>query len=131
MPQFGTHSKRVRATLHPKLQALFDEVIVHFDCRLIQGFRNAREQHKYFLTGKSMKDWPDSKHNKCPSEAVDAYPYPINWGDRDRMYYFAGWVMCTAKRMGIPLRWGGDWDRDMEVIDNIFDDLGHFELMDV
>ncbi|KKK66847.1 hypothetical protein LCGC14_2959950, partial [marine sediment metagenome] len=25
--------------------------------------------------------------------------------------------------------WGGDWDLDWNVRDNVFDDLGHFELI--
>ena len=128
MPRFGRHSLQVRATLDPRLQRLFDEVIKDFDCTLLEGFRNAKRQHELFLTGKSMKDWPESKHNKKPSKGIDAVPYPVDWNDRDRMYYFAGWVMGTAKKMGIPLRWGGDFDEDMEVRDSIFNDLGHFEL---
>lgn len=128
MPRFGRHSLQVRATLDPRLQRLFDEVIKYFDCKLINGFRNAKRQHELFRAGKSMKDWPESKHNEKPSMAVDTVPYPIGWGDRERMTYFAGQVMATARIRGIPLRWGGDWDNDTEVLDNIFDDLGHFEL---
>ena len=30
--------------------------------------------------------------------------------------------------MGIPVRWGGDWDDDTEVKDTGFKDLPHFEL---
>lgn len=129
MPKFGRHSLQVWETLDSRLQRLFGEVIKDFDCKLIEGFRNAKRQRELFLAGKSMVDWPDSKHNKKSSQAADAVPYPINWGDRDRMYYFAGVVMATARMRGIPLRWGGDWDNDTEVIDNIFDDLGHFELI--
>ena len=32
--------------------------------------------------------------------------------------------------LGVRLRWGGDWDSDLEVDDNDFDDLPHFELVD-
>jgi len=40
--------------------------------------------------------------------------------------------MGLAKSMGIPLRWGGDWNGlvngQIELYDNNFDDLVHFEL---
>ena len=74
--------------------------------------------------------WPHSKHNATPSRAVDIAPYPINWGDRERMTLFAGISLGVADAKGIALRWGGDWDRDFQVVDNGFDDLVHFELME-
>jgi hypothetical protein len=73
--------------------------------------------------------WPDSKHNQSPSMAVDVAPYPIDWADRERFNYFAGYVMGVASQHGIALRWGGDWNRDWKVRDNNFDDLPHYELI--
>ncbi len=46
-----------------------------------------------------------------------------------RQTLFAGYVLATAKAMGIDLRWGGDWSMDFEVRDNQFDDLVHFEIV--
>jgi len=66
--------------------------------------------------------------------AVDAVPYPIDWEDTKRMIFFAGFVICTAKRLkkegkiSHDIRWGGDWDRDTELKDNRFQDYPHFEL---
>jgi len=65
-----------------------------------------------------------------PSLAVDVAPYPIDWNDRERFCYFAGYVKGIAKSLGTELRWGGDWDRDTQVKDNNFDDLPHFELVE-
>ena len=65
-----------------------------------------------------------------PSLAVDVAAYPIAWDDRARQTLFAGYVLATAKAMGVDLRWGGDWNRDTEVRDNGFDDLVHFEIME-
>ena len=39
-----------------------------------------------------------------------------------------GIAVGIAKRKGIKLRWGGDWDRDGELSDNRFNDLGHLEI---
>ena len=46
-----------------------------------------------------------------------------------RFYDFGGYVVGAAYRLGIPLRWGGDWDRDHDVFDDQrFQDLVHFEI---
>ena len=87
------------------------------------------------MAGNSKTPFPKSKHNPTPSKAVDAGPFerkeaPIDWMDRERMTYFAGHVIATARSMGITLRWGGDWDQDTRVKDNAFDDIVHFELVD-
>ena len=42
--------------------------------------------------------------------------------------YWPQLVTYVALEMGIPLRWGGDWDNDTQLSNNKFDDLVHFEL---
>ncbi len=44
-----------------------------------------------------------------------------------QFYHFAGYVEGTADAHRIPIRWGGDWDRDHCLSDQTFDDLVHFE----
>lgn len=129
MPSYSQRSKARLATCHENIQRVMNKVIEDFDCTILCGHRSKDEQDAAFNVGKSKVKWPHGKHNKKPSEAVDVIPYPINWGDRERMSYFAGQVVATGRSMGITLRWGGDWDRDTEVADNSFDDLVHFELV--
>ena len=128
MPRFGRRSRKNLETCNEDLQELFNEVIKYFDCTVIQGHRGKEEQNKYFDEGKSKVKYPNGRHNANPSNAVDVVPYPIDWKDTDRMYYFAGFVKGVAASMGIPIRWGGDWDNDTEVKDTNFKDLPHFEL---
>jgi hypothetical protein len=45
-----------------------------------------------------------------------------------RMIHFAGYVQGTAQKMGIPIRWGGDWSMDFIMADERFPDLPHYEL---
>ena len=130
MPKFGSRSKRTLATAHADLQSVFEEVVKHFDCTILEGYRSKERQNELFDQGKSQLRYPRGKHNSRPSKAVDVTPYPIDWGDRERMTYFAGQVVATARGMGVSIRWGGDWDGDMEVKDNSFDDLVHFEIKD-
>jgi peptidoglycan L-alanyl-D-glutamate endopeptidase CwlK len=129
MPNFSDKSLAKLATSDPRLQRVFHEVVRNFDCTILEGHRNKERQNRMVAEGKSQVRWPDGKHNTVPSMAVDVCPYPIVWDDRERQTLFAGYVLATAKAMGVNLRWGGDWDRDTEVRDNGFDDLVHFELV--
>ena len=128
MPRFGKTSKNRLATCEKELQNLFKEVVKHFDCSVLVGYRGRNEQDTAFESGHSKVKWPNGKHNKKPSVAVDVAPYPIDWDDRERFIYFGGFVKGCAFRMDIPLRWGGDWNSDTQLSDNKFDDLVHFEL---
>jgi len=130
MPKFGKRSKEKLATCNQKLQEVFNEVIKHVDCSVLEGHRSQERQDKLFEEGKTKVKYPDGRHNAIISNAVDVTPYPVNWDDRERQTLFAGFVLGIAKSMGIKLRWGGDWDMDFEVQDNKFDDFPHFEIRD-
>lgn len=135
MPKFGTVSLSRLTTCHPDLQVLFSTVVEKFDCSVICGYRDQVAQTEYFLNKKSEVEYPNSKHNSYPSMAVDVAPYPVEWDDTHRFYYFAGQVMAVAAalygqgKMEHKVRWGGDWDSDTQVKDNKFNDLVHFELV--
>ena len=129
MPKFSAASLAHLETAHPDLQRIFYHVIRSFDCVVLEGVRSLAQQEENVRKGVSKT--LESKHLRQPdgyAHAVDVTPYPINWNDRDRMYYFAGHVKGVAEALGIRLRWGGDWDSDTEVKDQTFFDLPHFEL---
>ena len=128
MPKFGRKSKKRLKTCDEDLVFLFEEVVKYFDCTVLEGHRGKKLQNKYFKEGKSKLKFPDGNHNKKPSTAIDVVPYPIDWEDRERMTYFAGYVKGIAMMLGIPIRWGGDWNNNNDLKDNNFDDLPHFEL---
>ena len=128
MPKFGKRSRENLATCDERLQEVFNEVIKHVDCSVLEGERSKERQNELYESGKTKVKYPNGRHNSSPSRAVDVTPYPVNWKDRERQTLFAGFVLGVAKQMGINLRWGGDWDQDFEVMDNRFDDFPHFEL---
>ena len=130
MPEFSENSQDNLATCDERLQEIFEQVVEYFDCTVLEGHRSEERQNQMVAEGKSQLSWPNSNHNGSPSHAVDVAPYPIDWSNRDRFHYFAGYVMGTAQSLGYPLRWGGDWDSDTETNDNKFDDLVHFELVE-
>ena len=136
MPMFSDESRHNLSTCHIDLQVIFFEVIRSVDCTIIQGYRNEDDQNLAFSTGRTTLKWPDSKHNVQPSHAVDVAPYPIQWDNKNRFYWFAGFVMGVAEKLKVEgkinhgLRYGGDWTGN-----HYFDDkhglvdLVHFELL--
>ena len=128
MPKFGRKSRERLSTCENNLQKVFNEVIKHVDCSVLEGHRSKDRQNKLYEEEKTKVKYPDGRHNRQPSSAVDVTPYPVDWKDRERQTLFAGFVIGVASQMGINLRWGGDWDQDFQVVDNRFDDFPHFEL---
>ena len=128
MPRFGKSSKKRLLTCDDRLQKVFNEVIKHVDCSVLEGHREKDRQNKLYEEGKTKVKYPNGRHNRQPSSAVDVTPYPVDWEDRERQTLFAGFVIGVASQMGVNIRWGGDWDQDFQVVDNRFDDFPHFEL---
>ena len=133
MPRFSKTSLDRLQTCDQKLQLLALAVVQEFDCTVVCGHRSEEEQNLAYAEGNSKLKYPQSKHNQRPSIAMDLAPYiagqGISW-DKDQCYFFAGYVLATARTLGIPLRWGGDWDGDKDVKDQTFNDLVHFELIE-
>ena len=129
MAKFGQKSIKKLNTCHPNLITLLKKVVKEVDCTILEGYRNEEDQNKAYKSGNSTKKYPNGKHNKIPSIAVDVAPYPVDWDDRDRFHYFAGYVLATGLSMGMRVRWGGDWNMNHDFKDNNFDDLVHFEYL--
>lgn len=136
MPSFSTSSMRKLSTTHPDLQRLFFEVVRTFDCRILEGNRGQEAQEKAVEGGFSKLHYPQGKHNALPSLAVDVSPYPIDWKNNQRFYWFAGYVIGIAQKlkdegkMQHSIRWGGDWNRNFDITDeNGLRDLVHYEII--
>lgn len=134
MPKLGEKSKKELKTCVKPLQTLCEAVIEDIDFSVLEGHRNERDQNIAFAKGLSQRQWPLGEHNKLPSKAMDVAPYPIDWKNqeaaRQRFVLLAGFFLCHAKRLGISIRWGGDWNRNLDTRDEKFRDLGHFEIFE-
>lgn len=135
MAKFGKTSTERLNTAHPVLQELFNRVIKRRDCSITEGFRGPSAQKYVFKVGLSKVDWPDSKHNKHPSMAVDVVPWPEKWASVSAFTFlceivFNEWWKMEKEGLteGFKLRWGGDWDGDGDRTDQTFHDLPHWEL---
>lgn len=91
-----------------------------FDITIICGHRNKEEQNNAFAEGKSKLKWPESKHNKNPSLAVDIAPYPIDWNDIDKFKELNKRMQIAAGKLKINLQWGGTFT---------FKDYDHWEIV--
>jgi hypothetical protein len=130
---FGTASLNQLATCDQRLQQIANEAIKWGpDFSIVEGFRNQELQHRDFLQGKSKLDWPHGNHNATPSRAFDFSPFPADWSEGQlphaRFAMIACNIITTAQRLGIKVRWGADWNRNLDPRDETFLDWGHIEL---
>jgi len=130
MPRFGKRSKQKLKGVDSRLVNVLNEVVKYFDITVIEGLRSQERQNELVAQGKSKTKF--GKH--VQGKAVDIAPYPIDWNARDDFHYLGGFVLGVASKMGINVRWGGDWsDSSLSknartTKDNKFDDLVHFEI---
>lgn len=120
MPSFSKRSRDNLKTCHPLLQDVCNEAIKYIDFAVICGHRGKEAQEKAFREGNSKARWGESKHNSDPSLAVDLFPYPYDWDDRESFRVLADCIMGIAERQGINLVWGGNF--------RSISDMPHFEL---
>lgn len=101
------------------------------DFTVLEGYRTVQRQRELYRKGTTQRDGLRklSKHNYDPAQAVDIAPWPIDWKRPERFTYLAGAVKAVAADLSIPIRWGGDWDRDGDLRDQTLYDLAHFELI--
>ncbi len=81
--------------------------------------------HAVDLIPKHFYGWGDIKKNKIysPKEISDISK------ERGSFYYLAGVIQSVARDMGVEIRWGGDWNGNLNFKDQTFDDLIHFEIV--
>ncbi len=133
MPKLSEKSQKFLAECHLDLRRVVREAIKHVDFSVTEGHRGRKAQDGHYRAGRSKKRWPNSKHNRIPSDAVHCVPYPIHWKNRERFYYLAGVIVEAARQLGIRLRWGGNWRGNPKLLQPLrkkrFDDLAHFERL--
>jgi peptidoglycan L-alanyl-D-glutamate endopeptidase CwlK len=136
MPSFGKLSLARLATADERLSLLMQEAIrtSPVDFTVVCGHRSKEDQDRACAEGKSKAPFPTSKHNCFPSRAVDVCPFRegvgLVWGDKALFRQMAAHIMVTAKRLGLPIRWGGDFNRDGDKTTNDAWDMPHFEIVE-
>lgn len=121
MPSFSERSLAKLRSCDERLIRVLMRAIKITDFTVLEGARGKEAQEAAFAAGTSHAHYPDSKHNKVPSQAVDIAPYPIDWSNRERFVYLAGIIAACAHEEGVALVWGGTFKK--------LQDLPHFELL--
>ena len=67
-----------------------------------------------------------SKH--VSGKAVDLVPYPVDWNNLRKFDQIAKAMLSAAKELGVPVRWGADWDGDGKPRERGESDSPHFEI---
>ena len=130
MPTFSRKSLERLETCDHRIQMVIKRAITRVDFTVLCGHRGKQEQEDAFERGASKLRWPQSKHNKTPSLAVDVAPFPIDWDNLDRFRELAAVILDEAGKLGIKMRWGADWNQNGSEKDERFRDYPHFELIE-
>ncbi len=117
---FSAQSLANLSTCHPSLQTLCYEILKEMDIAVLIGHRGEADQNTAYMLGNSKLQYPKSKHNVLPSNAVDIAPYPIDWNNITRFQQMVDIAKRKAAALGISIQCGADWIA--------FKDYPHIEL---
>ncbi|KAB7700400.1 M15 family metallopeptidase [Plesiomonas shigelloides] len=125
----GKHSLENLRGVHPDLVKVVNRAIelTKVDFKVIEGKRSEARQRQLVVNGKSKT--MNSRH--LTGHAVDCAPLVagvIPWNDRKAFASVSKAMFAAANELGIPLRWGGDWNQNGRSDDERFYDGPHFEL---
>ncbi len=80
-------------------------------CAVVCGHRGKEDQEHAYLVGASNANWPDSRHNSTPSEAVDLVPAHLDWDNIEAFRQLNTVVQSVAAELGLDIEWGGDFTK--------------------
>lgn len=142
----GEASKEKLKGVHPQLVKLMTEAVKEspYDFRIVQGVRTAEYQNELYQQGRTKPGKVvtncDGFKNKSNHQAkADGYGHAIDificgvvengqyrkfttqeGYDNKKMTLVAAHVKNVAQKLGIVIKWGGDWSK--------FKDYPHFEI---
>jgi peptidoglycan L-alanyl-D-glutamate endopeptidase CwlK len=127
------------STVNPVLRDIVMEAEKIVPFMVLEGHRGKEAQDKAVAEGKSKLPWPQGKHNKLPSDAVDLAPLyfeagaKIDWNDLIAFGRIMGVIQALAFQRGVKLRFGLDWDGDFRSVNRdpneSFLDAPHVEVV--
>lgn len=137
--QLGARSLERLDGVHPSMVKVVKRAIAitTVDFIVLEGVRTPARQKELYAQGRT-KPGPKvtwtmvSNHFVNPKtgygHAVDLCPWPIDWNDTKKFDAVSKAMFAAAKELGIPIRWGADWDRDGKPRERGETDSPHFEL---
>lgn len=138
---FGKRSRDNLLGVHPDMVKVVNRALQICsqtggpDFSVIEGVRTGQRQQQLYAQGRTtpgpIVTWTlKSNHfrNKVTGygHAVDLFPG--SWSDVKLFEKMAQAMFQASKELGIPIRWGADWDRDGKFREKGETDSPHFEL---
>ncbi|MBX9709223.1 MAG: M15 family metallopeptidase [Caulobacteraceae bacterium] len=137
----GPTSRARLQGVHPDLVKVVERAIqiTDQDFMVLEGVRTAARQRELYAQGRTkpgkIVTWTlNSRHIPKADgfgHAVDLAPLPLDWEGPTRFPKFdaiAKAMLVAAEDLGIPIRWGADWDADGKPRERGESDSPHFEL---
>lgn len=136
--KFGERSLKNLIGVHPNLVRVVTRAIEIStqDFSVIEGLRTPERQAELYAQGRTkpgnIVTWTlKSPHLAGPDgfgRAVDLLPVPADWKTLSKFDAMADAMFRASKELGIPIRWGADWDKDGNPRERGETDSPHFEL---
>ena len=128
MPTFDAGSAKRLKNAHPLLQKLMNEAIKKTSFMILDSQRGRAAQELAFKQKRTKVHFGNSAHNWSPAIALDVVPLPVDWKNTKAFVALSEVILPLAKELGIPVRWGGDWNMNGKTSDESFVDMPHYEL---
>lgn len=145
----GAGSLAMLAGVDPRLVRVVQRAIeiTPIDFKVVCGVRTLAQQKALYAQGRTkpgpIVTWTlNSRHLPDPKTglgcAVDLLPAPYDWVVKDdkstpevddNFKKLADAMMQAGRELGIPIRWGANWDGDTMIREKGETDNPHFELV--
>lgn len=136
---FGSRSLERLKGVHPNLVKVVKRALElsDVDFTVLEGVRTKQRQLQLFAQGRTtaapVVTWTKTSNHFVNKKtgfghAVDLAPVPIDWNNTKAFDLMAKAMFAASKELGIPIRWGADWDRDGKYRERGESDSPHFEL---
>lgn len=135
---FGAASLANLKGVHPDLVRVVTKALAlsKVDFKVIEGVRTPERQRELYAQGRTtpgpVVTWTlQSNHFRQRDgfgHAVDLLPAPYDWKATAPFDEVARAMRLAGEILGIPIRWGADWDRDGRPREKGETDSPHFEL---
>lgn len=136
--QLGARSRANLAGVHPDLVRVVERAIelTEQDFAVIEGVRTPERQRQLYAQGRTapgqVVTWTmHSRHFAGPDgygRAVDVVPWPVDWSSTAKFDAIAQAMRAAAAELGVPIRWGADWDQDGTPRERGESDSPHWEM---
>ena len=137
--KLGKQSTQKLQGVHPALVLVVNRAIAlsSQDFMVTCGLRTEDEQSRLYAQGRTIPGpivtWTmQSRHmpdRDGLGRAVDLTPFPVDWKTPSKFDAIAKSMFAASKELGIPIRWGADWDKDGNPREKGESDSPHFELV--